>query len=689
MWKASFVRFSLRSRGDSAEACRTALVGATALLLAVIASGADLPALNASFGAASARTAGDTLIVSTGPFERRWRLTPSGLQTTSVALGERSWSVPAATTAHDWSYAGWLDDADTAEVRALSARRSDDDGFTSPHLAVTAEFHYPRAHATVRYEIWAYPGAAGLRTQLWVRADAAAGPAAPRDPGAGQTDFLPAAGALRAIGYFNDTQHRHEPGLHLVRDEPVPAGEIPWASILCVEDARAGLAIVKESHKCANQPGVDTGAFIAGPGGVRVTGWGLARADVRQDEFRWCWATWTVGYDAPNADARELALKRFDRARYPVRADLDLYLKANTWGSGDTGAESMARAAEAEVLAEIDSVADLGLDTLQIDDGWQSGRMSPPPPADREWIVRPDWYPAGWKNVVAHAAARGVSLGIWHAARAPLAALQRNYATGGFTGWKLDFADLSRYDAVAAYLAKGRAFIAHTGHRVRVNWDVTENAPRFGYFWARECGNIWLANRKPRQPTNVVPQPWLMLRETWELARYLNANKFELPIQNFALVDPQRSDAPLHSTTYATALGLSGIPVFFQTTRLLTPEQRAETKALLAAYRRVRADLFTSYVFPVGDEPTNRTWSGFQWFDPAAPREAYVLVFRERLNEEPTRRIPLRFLPAGATVRINNLRDGVTSTAALDHSAALTVDLPQPGDVFFARLDLR
>ena len=120
--------------------------------------------------------------------------------------------------------------------------------------------------------------------------------------------------------------------------------------------------------------------------------------------------------------------------------------------------------------------------------------------------------------MVAKAEQVGVDLGIWHAARAPLDALKRNWDEGHFKTWKLDFANLSAYAGVNDYLDKGRAFVTYTDHTVRVNWDVTENAPRFGYFWARECGNIWLANRKPLQPANVVPRPWLMLREAWELA---------------------------------------------------------------------------------------------------------------------------------------------------------------------------
>ena len=504
--------------------------------------------------------------------------------------------------------------------------------------------------------------------------------------GPGRVESLPVGGVdFRAIGYYNDTQHRHEPELHLLRDESVAGDEIAWASVLMGEAPRGGVAIVKESHKCVNQSGVDTGAFQVGAGRVDVTGWGLGPKDLVPDEWRWAWATWTVLFDAPTDNARQLALKRFDRIRYPQSAALDLYLKANTWGSGIDQPASMIRASEVEILAELESVADLGLDTLQIDDGWQIGRMRKEADPMVEWTVRPDWYPEGWANVVAKADQVGVDLGIWHAARAPLDALKRNWDEGHFKTWKLDFANLSAYAGVNDYLGKGRAFVTYTDHTVRVNWDVTENAPRFGYFWARECGNIWLANRKPLQPANVVPRPWLMLREAWELAHYLNSTKFELPIQNFRMVNREVSDAYLHSDTYSVALGLSGIPVFFQTTRLLEEDQREEIKALLQVYREHRRALFESFVFPVGDEPSNRSWSGFQWMNPEGG-DGFALLFRERLNEEPTKRVALRFIAPGSRVRLTDLRTGESSLQQTDSQGRIEVTLATAGDVQFLEI---
>ena len=760
-----------------------------------------LPDLSHRLGAASVSTEGNELVVQTGIISRRWVQSESGLRTTKVEnlnTGQ-AWTTSFSTGA-DWRNAEILGSGGRAQLKSLEARESDDDRFTSEHLEVEAVFLYPETGVELAYRIWAYPGAEGLRTQIWLRGqpqidDAAALPRLEKlatstdaeamgfrvldlpsgqdwtinlawaetaeppavtlssvdgearetlavsatggsgalsarlrldgtvtvrvsgsgssalieriwlrgpdgettvelstdgtgavDGAAGIVETLPVSGSLyRGIGYYNDTQHRHEPDLHLLREEIVDAATADWASVLQVESDAGGLMVVKESHKCVNQTGVDTGAFVMTADAVKVTGWGVGAGDLTADEWRWAWATWTVVYDEPTTDARQLALKRFDRVRYPQDAKLDLYLKANTWGSGIDQPASMIRASETEILAELDSVADLGLDTLQIDDGWQIGRMREEADPMVEWQPRPDWYPNGWGPIVARAEAVGVELGIWHAARAPLAALQANWDQARFKTWKLDFARLNAYDGVQSYLAKGRALVNYSDHAMRVNWDVTENAPRFGFFWARECGNIWLANRKPLRPANVVPRPWLMLREAWELAHHLNVTKFELPMQNFRMVNQEVSDAYLHSDTYSVALGLPGIPVFFQTTRLLEEDQREEIKTLLAVYREHRRALFDAFVFPIGEEPSNRSWSGFQWMNPS-DENGYALLFRERLSDESSQRLALRFIKPGTAVRLTDLRSGASSVQHLDAEGQIEVSLAQAGDVKFLKI---
>lgn len=776
--------------------------------------------LNKQLGNASVTTDEDTLTISTGQFKRQWHLHKSGLATRFVSFGKQQ-KLNSMTSA-DWNYPGWIDANAKATLTSLTATISDDNQFTSRHINVNAEFDYPELNTQIRYQIWVYPDAQGLRTQLWAKgkpqtsAGQVQGPQLQllqgkaikqgytakkqlafriKELSANQTytakvfadtqlispqrlvltsldgefkvdikqsltakgtvefelpetlrpdgtvtllvipeqgdiarvkqikiypkttdgallnptvfptkqdkssingispamharvDFVPIHGQqVTAAGYYNDTQHRHTAATPLIKEQVLHSQhQVDWASLLFIEESSNGFALVKESPKCVNQFSVDTGQFIIQANGIETTGWGLSRADLKPDEWRWAWATWGIAYQGTSRAERELALKRFHRTRYPVNAELDLYTKANTWGSGNGGTESKQFAKESEVLAEIKSVADLGLDALQIDDGWQMGRMPNKPKSESTWRVRPDWYPQGWRNVVAAAQDQQIKLGIWHAAKAPLADLKDNYDQAGFTTWKLDFANLSKYQGAFSYLNKARELIEYSDHQLRVNWDVTENAPRFGYYWATEAGNLWLANRKPETPKNVIPQPTLMLREVWQIARYLNLNKIELPVVNFAMVNKKASDAHLHSSEYATALGLPGIPVFFQTTRFLTKSQREQTKQLLAVYKQHREQLFNAYVFPIGEEPNGKSIAGFQWFDPKNPNQMYLLLFKERLNTQKQTQLKVNFLQKRKNWRVENLLNKTGQNIQIEQGVA-KVSFENSGEIAFVRL---
>ncbi|WP_017445889.1 alpha-galactosidase [Gayadomonas joobiniege] len=797
------------------------LLIALTLLIFNVSVFADLPKLEHRFGEAYVLADNDTLIVSTGRFERQWQLVDTGLATRLVSFGERV-QTSQATTA-DWNYPGWITAETKADLVSLTAEISDDDQFTSPHINLIAEFNYPSIKTQIRYQIWVYPDAEGVRTQLWVKGQPVVAkqtekgpqlkllkgkqiehgfrakkqlairieelaanqyyrakifaseqvdvaqsivltsldnefkieppeklnpggslaldlPEALRPDGtvtllvssskqattaidrieieawsaantqrkkytfpsrsinntfdreqrsmSARVDFVPVSGQqIVAAGYYNDTQHRHTLNTPLIKEQQLKNNDqVDWASLLFVEDHSNGFALVKESPKCVNQPSVDTGRFVVNKRGVETTGWGISRANIKKNEWRWAWATWNISYAASSQAARELALKQFHRTRFPVDAKLDLYTKANTWGSGNGGTESKQFAKESEVLAEIRSVSALGLDALQIDDGWQTGRMPSFNGQQSAWQVRPDWYPQGWKNVVAQAKKYQIQLGIWHAAKAPLKDLKHNFDQAKFTTWKLDFANLSKYEGAYNYLNKARQLIRYSDHQLRVNWDVTENAPRFGYYWASEAGNLWLANRKPETPVNVIPKPSLMLREVWQIARYLNLNKIELPVVNFAMVNQQASDAYLHSTEYATALGLPGIPVFFQTTRLLTQQQRDETKKLLNVYKKHRNNLFNGYVFPLGKTPDGKSITGFQWFNPVKPNESYLLLFRERLSKQAQTQIELNFLPKHSNWQVENLLGKQAQKITVKQGNA-KVFIKEAGDIAFVRLE--
>lgn len=644
----------------------------------------------AVFGTASMSFDGAVLRVATGAIERRWAMTPNGLATVSVAdpaSGAVYGGAPASPC--DWEIPGIGPDA-KAELRSLEACEDDDEGFAARHLRIAAEFEYPAAGMRARYVVWAYPGAPGLRTELQLRRTGTGPASFPREPGTGETlPGLPGGRPLLVAGYYADTQHRNTAETEILREEMQAGmcGTNDWASLAVCGDDAGAVILVKESHKCVNTPdgGANTGAFAWDARGLRSTGLGWYPADVGTSRFHRCWAHWTV-VGRGGADERALALKRFDRARYPIDPARDLYVMANTWGSG---ANHFA-AREANVRREIDSQADLGIDVQQIDDGWQGiGTFGDDwrPVArvtegkNRARIEPYDVYPSGWGPVRTHAAAKGVTLGLWANCKIPDDDLLWNCDRGGFGYFKLDFANLKTMAEVRELMDKARRLILHSGHRARVNWDVTEKEPRVGYFFGREYGNIYLANRKPDQPRNVVYMPWLVLRDAWQVASHGNLNKFQISVQNPARTNRDLSDAWKHPHDYCVAQTLMGSPIFFQETQYYDEAARSQIRPLLAVYRNHRAAMFKGYVFPVGDEPDNRSWSGFQNHDPESGA-GYLTLFRQIGNGDPKHAVALKFL-AGRTIRVTDLVRGTDRTvrAPADGRVEFAIDRA-PGFLF-------
>ncbi|MGQ1784461.1 hypothetical protein [Saccharicrinis sp. GN24d3] len=843
---------------------RNNLLSISVLLLFTFCSKTErLPVIDYKFENAVVKTGGDKLIVSTGKVERVWKMTDAGLRTVSFRdykNGEIPTVQPEGIEA-DWAYFGLIDGNTKGKLISLTAKKSNDENFTSDHIEIVAEFNYPQVESAVKYVIWAYPDAPGIRTQLYIKGkadkylskpglkkredvqfdlvsglkknDYAAGAFAERcitttlqsetsvqfhakglemkkqyklgftwwdfsgkgivqdvritsvdgetnmkvvssaklpdfknsrkkyetiivdlpsealmdgtcriffdrlkgdkaqvseifiyekgdreievtngtlerldeiradkplgyslvgylDCGepiqgekrmaTGRVDYLPVntAGTQRTyMGYYNDTQHRNKPDTPILKEkvtvEDVDKVEkVNWTNMVRIDKDGKGVMMVKESHKCVNQYGVETGEFLIDHSGLRNTGTSLFPYEISADEYKWCWASWSILY-AGGQDECELALKQFDRLRYPVDPNRDIYVQANTWGSGH-GREA---SKELNVLRELESQADLGIDIQQIDDGWQN----------KQWTLRKDWYPDGWANVVAKSNETGVKIGLWAAAMpVTYESLKWNYDNAGFLTYKLDFASLGNHSNMEKLIGKIRKFVAYTDHKVRVNWDLTENAPRFGYFWAREYGCIYLENRKPDKPENVVYIPHLVLRDIWHVSKYTNINKFQTSIQNIEKTNRRVSDAYLHNHPYAVAIGLVGTPLFFQETQYYSDEARNQIRPLLATYKNYREEMYDSYVFPLGDEPNNGNWTGFQWVNPSG-NTGYVMIFRELNNSESKKEIAIRFFK-NKTIELTNIETGEIRSDTINEKGELKFELEQPASFKFLRYEV-
>lgn len=642
---------------------------------------------------------GKRLTLVAPEIEAAWQWTGRGLRLSRLKdpATEKEWLAPEKEERDaDWDTALFGEGIVTAPERIV-ARRSDDEGFTSPHLEIETEIRYPSGRACL-YRIWVYPGQAGLRTQLLVKgtpSDKEAEEAARQsNEAAALTLSLPGDSCRIVVaGYYNDHDRRNSDHEPLLREERfthrfTERRDIGWASLAMVETERAGLILLKESHKTVNLNGTNTGRFLFDGRRLTTTGLGLSERDLSPDEYRPCWAHWIVLY-APGDCAGELALKRFDRYRYPVDTKRDLYIMANVWGSG----RAFRSAEEKNILREIASCAGLGIDVLQIDAGWHLGA----PKGSAPWLPSPKIYPRGWKPVMRAARESGIEMGIWNPGLTVAAHPQMLSAhfDAGFRYMKVDLKSWDRYDDLQAIVRNVREMETHSNHRGRVNFDVTARWIRVGYWFAREYGNLFLQNRRQQKRAESRNEahvrgsyvPRRILRDGMDIARYMNTNQVQLNTLDVSRTDPAHTNAARYGNAYSLALTLMHMPLFFQETWMYGEEDRSVLTRMIVRYKLHREAIFTSYVFPIGERGDDRSWGGYQAYRPDEAT-GYVSLFREIDNCERRKRIRLHFLHGPATLSLEEIFSGETLRKEVDAQGTVEFEIDKPADFRFYKYTL-
>ena len=330
-----------------------------------------------------------------------------------------------------------------------------------------------------------------------------------------------------------------------------------------------------------------------------------------------------------------------------------MFIAMNTWGSRGGGSLSRLAATEENVLAELESCADLGIDLLQIDDGWQFN----PGTADFQncdWVPSPEGFPHGWEAVREKAKKLGMNLGLW----APpdfitSGQLLKNIQTGGFRRIKLDFLNLTKRHLLDDLLAFAENITKGAGFLVGINWDITENCPRMGFYFGREFGNIFLQNCENSPPGMtckrfIAYDPEVTLNQTWLLSKYFNLNQLQITIQRVA----ESCHGKGYSQDYACGIALMGNPLFFLETKRFAEEERTLVRNVLSVYRKHREKILDSYVYPIGNQPDGSSWTGFQSI--CSETEGYLTLLREKGAPEDFAKIALH-VPVGAKLKLTGL----------------------------------
>ena len=470
----------------------------------------------------------------------------------------------------------------------------------------------------------------------------------------------------------------------------------PWnGNLLLARDAvsGAGLFILKEAPCSDMQVGPGSCDFVTKNGRFQVTRIGFSPEDILPDEWTRLYGC-VMGVSGEDDLSEALALRAYQKT---ARRQVDMVMM-NTWGDRSQDG----RVSEAFCLQELDNAARLGITVYQIDDGWQVGKS----PAsvvkggsfDNIWAMAGYWdvdpvkFPSGLSPIVEKAKSLGIETGLWfnpsvqddmadwEKDAAVLTGLYREY---GIRIFKIDGLILPSKKAERNLRKMLDRVREETGDDVIFNMDVT-NGRRIGYNWFAEYGNIFLENRYTDWGNYY---PYKTLRNLWQLSRYVAPERFQIEFLNpWRNADKYPEGDPFapagYPFEYIAAVSFAAQPLAWMEASNL-PEEGYEIGPLLRDWLAVAPDLHAGTILPVGDEPSGRSWTGFQ--SVTDPHHGYLLVYREATPGAKAR--IKTWLPGegkswwsrGRRIRLKAiLGDGKSYRTRLAPDGTLKVCLPEP-----------
>ena len=395
---------------------------------------------------------------------------------------------------------------------------------------------------------------------------------------------------------------------------------------------------VKEAparHAMLNSSGADMLMSLGNYAGVR--GSGLDYQNLSPDEYYPCYYV-TLGACA--AGEGERAYKRY----YRRVSHQPTYIMSNTWGDRHQDAA----VCEECMLRELEEANRLGVDVVQIDDGWETGTTSNSALAKSDawgggyydqrpdfWAVNPTKFPNGLKPLVLFAREHKIRLGLWFSPdlsdeyaqweryAQTLIDLYNRY---GVLYFKLDGIKFTSRQSEQNMVKMVRRVQEETGGAVDFNFDITAQI-RWGYFYQKQYGKLFVENRYTDWGNYY---PHATLRNLWELSRYVPAQRMQFELLNLRRNPQNYPDDPLapihYRMDYVFASVMLSNPLVWMEMSELEEQDREDLARVIACYKKERALLDACLVSPVGQIPTGL---GFTGFLAEGAGEGYLVLLRE------------------------------------------------------------
>jgi hypothetical protein len=449
--------------------------------------------------------------------------------------------------------------------------------------------------------------------------------------------------------------------------------------------SKLGVFILKESPTSQAQlayPGAD---FLTSFGTVRLTGAGMLNTDLDSLEWKKAYG-FVTGVYTSNESYQLLALRNYQQHLRIHKPERDEQIMMNTWG--DKAQDTKVN--EAFCMAELDAGASLGITHFQLDDGWQTGRSANSALGggtfeniwrnENYWNPNPQKFPNGLTSLVEKSKKSGIQICLWFNPSSDnsyinwskdadaLISLYKQYDIRTF---KIDGVKLIDKQSEINFRRFLDKVVAESNGEVVFNLDVTAGR-RGGYHSFNEYGNIFLENRYTDWQNYY---PYATLRNLWMLSKYVPAQNLQIEFLNKWRNTAKYSDDPFapanYSFNYLFAITMMAQPLaWFEASSL--PEQAFSTSKTIADYKKVMTKIHAGIILPLGDEPSGRSWTGFQSI--VNKNKGYFLIFREA-NESPTKEIKI-YLQSGTIIKCTALiGKGKSFSSKVEKDGILTFDL--------------
>jgi alpha-galactosidase len=346
---------------------------------------------------------------------------------------------------------------------------------------------------------------------------------------------------------------------------------------------------------------------------------------------------------------RQRAVVAFQRAIRPYRPGRDGVLLSNTWGAGNRDS----RICQEFLLKEIDAGAKMGVDVIQIDDGWQRGRTANSKKKAHAgtkkvwsgywaadplfWTADRERFPDGLEFLVGKAKEKGMRFGLWFGPDSSdeaanwerdadcLLDLHRRL---GIDYFKMDSMKLNSSLALKRNRMMFDKMLRESGGAMAFDLDCTAEV-RPGFFGLIDIGPLFVENRYTRRP---IYWPHHTLKNLWDLSHLIDPVRLRFEFNNPDTNHDNYSWSPLGHGKYrpdalfATVMAAS--PLAWMELSDVSEKSSAEIASLVRVWKRERDRWYGGVMHPVGNRPDGVAWTGFvsESMDGSG---GYVLLFRE------------------------------------------------------------